>query len=127
MTMQDRPDPVDLVRTVAATLRDRLMPQLTGSAAFEARVAANALDLVARQLELAAASDVAEHRRLVALIGHEGTLVELNRELCAWIADGRIAAADQRLREHLWATTLAKLAVDQPSYAAYQAEIARSR
>lgn len=122
--MQDRPDPVDLVRTVAATLRDKLMPQLSGSAAFEARVAANALDLVARQLELAAGTDAAEHHRLVVLLGRDGTLADLNRELCARIADGRIAANDPALKEHLWATTLAKLAVDQPSYAAYRAETA---
>ncbi len=122
--MQDRPDPVELVRTVAETLRLRLMPQLSGAAAFEARVAANALDLVARQLELAGASDADEHRRLVALLGHDGTLAELNRELCARIADGRIAPADPLLAEHLWATSLAKLAVDQPTYAAYRVETA---
>ena len=79
--MQDRPDPIDLVRTVAATLRDKLMPQLTGSAAFEARVAANALDLVARQLEYAGTSDADELRRLEALLGHGGSLQDLNREL----------------------------------------------
>lgn len=122
--MQDRPDPVALVRTVAETLRLRLMPQLSGSAAFEARVAANALDLVARQLELTAASDADEHRRLVALLGRDGSLAELNRELCARIADGRIAPGDPDLKAHLWATTLAKLAVDQPAYAAYRAETA---
>ena len=120
--MQDRPDPIDLVRTVAATLRDKLMPQLTGSAAFEARVAANALDLVARQLEYAGTSDADELRRLEALLGHGGSLQDLNRELCARIADATLTADDPRLRDHLWATTLAKLAVDQPTYAAYVAE-----
>lgn len=118
--MQDRPDPIDLVRTVAATLREKLMPQLSGSSAFEARVAANALDLVARQLERT--GDAAEVQRLEALLGRTGSLDELNRELCARIADGRLAAADPRLKDHLWATTLDKLAVDQPTYAAYLAE-----
>lgn len=120
--MQDRPDPVELIRTVADTLRDRLMPQLAGSAAFEARVAANALDLVVRQLTLAAGADAAELHRLEALLGSSGSLAELNRMLCDHIAGGDIAADDAALRDHLWATTLDKLAVDQPGYAAYRAE-----
>jgi uncharacterized protein DUF6285 len=120
--MQDRPDPIDLVRTVAQTLREKLMPQLAGNFAFEARVAANALDLVARQLERAAATDGAELQRLESLLGQTGSLEDLNRDLCARIADGRLAADDPRLKDHLWATTLDKVAVDQPSYAAYLAE-----
>ncbi len=120
--MQDRPDPVDLVRTVAQTLREKLMPQLSGSHAFEARVAANALDLVARQLDRAGNADAVEVQRLEALLGRSGTLDELNRELCARIADGRLVADDPGLKDHLWAVTLDKLAVDQPTYAAYLAE-----
>jgi hypothetical protein len=123
--MQDLPDPVDLVRTVAATLRERLMPQLEGSAAFEARVAANALDLVARQLAQAAAAEVAERDRLEALLGIGGSLLQLNAELCRRIADGAIGIEDAKLQAHLWATTLDKLAVDQPGYAAYRDEMAR--
>ncbi|WP_315831341.1 DUF6285 domain-containing protein [Bradyrhizobium prioriisuperbiae] len=120
--MQDRPDPIDLVRTVAQTLREKLMPQLSGSSAFEARVAANALDLVARQLERADASHATEMQRLESLLDRTGTLEDLNRELCARITDGRLAADDPGLKQHLWATTLDKLAVDQPTYAAYLAE-----
>jgi hypothetical protein len=120
--MQDRPDPEELLRTVAATLRERLMPQLTGEFAFEARVAANAIDLVVRQLALQPAADTSERQRLAALLGRDGALDELNRELCARIADGRLTQDDPALAAHLWATTLDKLAVDQPTYAAYRAE-----
>jgi len=124
--MQDRPDPIALIRTVADTLRDKLMPQLAGSAAFEARVAANALDLVVRQLERAEVGEAAELRRLEALLGVGGSLVDLNRVLCERIAAGAIAADDVALRDHLWATTLDKLAVDQPTYAAYRAEAGKT-
>jgi hypothetical protein len=120
--MQDRPDPIDLVRTVAQTLREKLMPQLSGSSAFEARVAANALDLVARQLERADTSNATETQRLESLLECTETLEDLNRELCARITDGRLAADDPSLKQHLWTTTLDKLAVDQPTYAAYLAE-----
>jgi hypothetical protein len=123
--MLDRPHPVDLVRTVAQTLREKIMPQLSGSFAFEVRVAANALDLVARQLERAAVSDAAELQRLENLLGSTGSLEKLNSELCARIADGSYAPDDPLLKDHLWATTLDKLAVDQPSYAAYVVETNR--
>jgi hypothetical protein len=123
--MQDRPDPLDLVRTVAHTLRERLMPKLSDSAAFEARVAANALDVVARQLERGAGADAAEVTRLEALLGQQGSLRDLNAVLCTRIADGTIAGDDPALLKHLWATTLDKLAVDQPTYAAYLDELER--
>ncbi|MDR3465498.1 MAG: DUF6285 domain-containing protein [Xanthobacteraceae bacterium] len=123
--MQDRPEPVDLVRTVAATLRDRLLPRLSGSTAFEARVSINALELVVRQLERQATSDAVELKRLEALLGETGPLAALNARLCARIADGSLAADDPRLVAHLWATTLDKLAVDQPSYGAYLDEVDR--
>lgn len=123
--MQDRPDPVDLVRTVAATLRDRLLPRLSGSPAFEARVAINALELVVRQLERQESSDAAELTRLEALLGETGPLAELNARLCARIADGSLAAENPQLAAHLWATTLDKLAVDQPTYGAYLDEVER--
>jgi hypothetical protein len=31
------------------------------------------------------------------------------------------------VRAHLWKTTMAKLAVDQPTYAAYQAELGAAK
>lgn len=124
--MQDRPDPIDLVRTVAVTLRERLMPRLSGSAAFEARVSVNALELVVRQLERQATSDAAELKRLEALLGETGPLAALNARLCARIADGSLAVDNSELVAHLWATTLDKLAVDQPTYAAYLDEVDRA-
>jgi len=124
--MQDRPDPIDLVRTVAATLRDKLLPRLSGSAAFEARVSVNALELVARQLEHQAKSNAAELKRLEALLGESGPLGALNARLCARIADGSFAVDDPELTAHLWATTLEKLAVDQPGYGAYLDEVDRA-
>ena len=53
----------------------------------------------------------------------EGTLAELNRQLSEKIAAGEIGEATPGLMEHLWETTLAKMAVDQPSYASYRREV----
>jgi hypothetical protein len=49
----------------------------------------------------------------------------LNRELCARIRAGACDLDTPGLGAHLRATALEKLAVDQPSYAAYRQAIAR--
>jgi hypothetical protein len=125
--MQDRPSPAELVRAVAIFLQSTIMPQSVGRVAFETRIAINALELVARQLILADEAHTAERLRLEQLLGRTGTLTDLNRDLCTRIANGRIAETNALLVQHLWATTLEKLAVDQPSYAAYREELQRTR
>jgi Domain of unknown function (DUF6285) len=124
--MQDRPTPVELVKAVANLLQATVLPQSTGRLAFEIRIAINALELVARQLSFAGETHCAEQQRLEALLGRTGPLVELNCDLCTRIAEGTIALTDERLIRHLWATTMEKLAVDQPSYAAFREEQLRS-
>jgi len=121
--MQDEPRPDELIKAVADFLRDQIAPQISGHAAFKLRVGINALDLVTRQLTLAQTSDAEEHTGLKALLGRDGTLVDLNRELSERIASGAIDLATPGLKDHLWRTTLAKLAVDQPSYASYRREL----
>jgi hypothetical protein len=123
--MQDEPRLDELVKAVADFLRDQIAPQLSGHAAFKLRVGINALDLVKRQLALSQASDAEELAGLRTLLGHDGSLFELNRELSERIASGAIDLATPGLQEHLWRTTLAKLAVDQPSYASYRRELER--
>lgn len=114
--MQDSPAPDDLLAAVAGFLRERAMPQLHGQAAFHARVAANVLDIVRRQLALAPQAEAQELARLRSLLGCEGSLPELNRLLCERIASGAMSEHTPGLVSHLWQVTLAKLAVDQPGY-----------
>ncbi|MBI5130007.1 MAG: hypothetical protein HZA66_11245 [Rhodopseudomonas palustris] len=123
--MQDEPRPDELIKAVADFLRDQIAPQITGHAAFKLRVGINALDLVTRQLTLAGDSDAAEHASLKALLGHDGSLLELNAELAESIASGAVDLSTPGVKDHLWRTTLAKLAVDQPTYASYRRETAQ--
>ena len=118
--MQDEPTPVELLEGVAAMLRDIAMPELTGRTAFMVRVGANAVDLVRRQLELGAKFDAAELARLQALLKSEGALLDLNTRLCAAIENRSVTLDTPGLADHLWATTMEKLAVDQPQYAPYR-------
>jgi hypothetical protein len=83
-------------------------------------VCANALEMSLRQLE---GDESAERKRLEGLLGHDGDLADLNAELARRIAAGEIDLSTPGLAEHLWAVTLAKLAVDQPTYWGYRAAL----
>lgn len=129
--MQDLPTPEQLLAAVARFLREDAGPALArhgdNALAYQARVAANMVDTVARQTQLAPAADAAERQRLLALLGlpanhpDAADLAALNRRLASRLADGSIATSSHPgLADHLWASTLAKLAVDQPGYDTFQ-------
>lgn len=132
--MQDTPSPEQLLAAVARFLRDEAGPALAGAGqaalAYQARVAANMLDTVHRQALQAPAGDAAELVRLQALLGSGGgepgadSLPALNQRLADSLAAGVLTLDSPGLADHLWHTTLAKLAVDQPGYATYQRMIA---
>ena len=150
--MYDTPTPDELLAAVARYLRDDAGPALGRSGAqpdnsalaYQARVAANMLDMVRRQGLLAPLAEAAERARLLTLLGEAGAinpiklpsttgmtrqpgppdraaddLATLNQRLTDEIAGGRLSLATPGLAKHLWRTTLDKLAVDQPGYASY--------
>ena len=122
--MQDNPTALQILDTVITHLRERLLPTLEGRAIWETRVTISALELVRREFNLKPASDAAELGRLSALLGETGALETLNERLCAAISGGVIDTSTPGLLEHLHATAIEKLAVDQPNYGAYKLAIA---
>jgi hypothetical protein len=120
LTVQDQPSAIELLQAVRSFIQDQAIPRLEGRAAFHARIAVNALAIVERGLELGPAQSASERERLEALLGRTGDLDELNRELCRRIRAGELDLDTAGLLEHLRETTRAKLAVDQPRYAAYR-------
>jgi hypothetical protein len=123
--MQDEPAPIELTKSVSDFLRNDITPLISGHQAFKLRVAINILDLVTRQLTREEGSNAAEVERLRALLGMDGSVTDLNRTLAERIAKGEVDMATPGLAEHLWATTMDKLAVDQPNYASYKRELGR--
>lgn len=115
--MQDQPLPREIVAAVAEFLGAE------SHSRFQLRVAHNALDIARRQLELSPAADAAELARLTALLEHGGALADLNQELAQSMASGAMDLSTPGLAAHLWETTLAKLAVDQPTYSGYRAAL----
>ena len=116
--MQDRPSP-HLILELAIAQLDNVDPN-SGRAKFEMRMIAAALKLVSRAMELESAADAREQSRLVALLKEDGGLETLNRHLCARIRGGDLSMSSPGLAAHLRATTMEKLAIDQPTYPAYQ-------
>ncbi len=125
--MQDEPTPAELIKAVADFLRNEITPVIKGHNAFKLRVGINALELVTRQLVLEQGSDAAEAARLSKLLGMLGSLGELNRALADRIANGEMDLQTPGLADHLWQTTMDKLAVDQPNYASYKRELGGKR
>jgi len=118
--MQDRPDPVELLEAVATFLREHVAASTEGRVSFHARVAANMLDIVRREIELGPQSQARELQGLRALLGADAPagLAQANRLLCERIAAGLLDAAAPELHQHLLQTARDKLAIDQPGYAA---------
>lgn len=126
--LDERPTAAELIAAVADFIEQKAAPQLDAHTAFHAKVAVNALRIVQREVEreLRAAAggrhaDADELARLRELCkvdtgNADATVPALNRELCARIADGRVAADDRALHRHLLQSVLDRLAVDNPKY-----------
>ena len=94
-------------------------------AKFELRLVTAAVQLVRRAMELAPTTDAAERERLSALLAETGGLEQLNHRLCALIRNGALVLSSPGVAAHLKATTLEKLAIDQPTYVAYRRALER--
>jgi hypothetical protein len=115
--MHDAPSAKELIEAVKAFIDHTAAPQLTGHAAFHARVASNALATVLRELDIRPAAEADEVQRLQALLGSTESDPELlNLLLCTEIQAGRLDLSTPRLLTHLKSTTIAQLSVDQPGY-----------
>ena len=69
---QDRPTAGELVIAVREFLEHDVMAATEGRVQFHTRVAVNVLNIVARELELAAGFREQERERATALLGHDG-------------------------------------------------------
>ena len=87
---------------------------------FHQKVAANALGIAQRELEQGPESAAAEAARLRALLQQQGDRDALNAHLAQAIRDGRPPTDAAALVGHLVRTSIEKLRIDQPGYAAFR-------
>jgi hypothetical protein len=112
----DLPRIDELVGSVREFLRSDVVPAIDGRARFLARVAANSLDIVARELEWGGEHRHLEWFRLRNLLGVDGTLGELRLLLAEGLQDGSVALDTDGLVGHLRQTVVNQVLIDQPTY-----------
>jgi aminoglycoside phosphotransferase (APT) family kinase protein len=116
----DMPRIDELVTSVRDFLRGDVMDATAGRTNFLARVAGNSLDIVLRQLALGEGARAAEHARLRELLGADGSLSELRWQLTRALRDGGMSLDAAGLAEHLRATVVNQIAIDQPKYSGFK-------
>ncbi len=126
--MNDRPTGPELLRAVERFLEQEVVPALDGPRRYHARVAANLVAIVAKEIETEEAQLHSEWERLGALLGlreerpaQRGALRDAVRERTRALAD-RIRRGDadrgdwrDELIAHLRRTVADKLAVSKPT------------
>ncbi len=143
------PSAGELLQAVERFLREEAMPGLEGRSAFLARVAANAVATVGRELEMGPSAGHRELRGIDSLMqlvngesdrksGADGDgepvpdpdggvddtarrLIAGRRSLSAAISGGGLAFDHPELIAHLRATVVDAVAIDQPRYGTYAA------
>lgn len=113
--MIEHPRAEELVEAVARWI-DSVRPNLAPRDAFLARVAANVLGVVRRELIQGPAAEAAAIERLSALLGHDGDLAALNHELCERLQSGEMDVSTPGLLAALKANITDQIAIDQPNY-----------
>ena len=117
--MQDRPTAPELLRDIAATLDERILPLLSGNEQHQVRVAANLCRILEREVRLGPDLEASERALLADLLPDQpgdAPLADLQAELAR-----RVATVDDEhflARAHgaLVTMTRAKLAVNKPGY-----------
>src|SRR3984885_635398 len=100
---QDRPTAAELLAAITDFLREEATPALDKAEprlGFQMRVAANALAILEREARLGPAADAREYARLAKLLGRDGSLADLNRELSRQLREGKRDERDAALMEH---------------------------
>ena len=113
--MITHPTTEELVQSVALWI-DEIRPGLDPRNAFLARVAANALAAVHRELTQGPAAEAEAVRLMTDLLGHPGDYTSLNAELCDRIRAGELTVDTPGLLPALHTIAMAQLAIDQPTY-----------
>jgi hypothetical protein len=127
--MQDRPSAAELLAAVRAFLETDVVPALGGRRLFHARVAANVLAIVERELAREEDRLLDEWSRLARLLDVSGDppprlellrrgVRDLDEALAERIRSGDADAGEfaDRVRAHLRATVLDKLRVATPKF-----------
>jgi hypothetical protein len=126
--MLDRPDAATLLKAMAETLSDEVLPTTSGATRHAVRVVANLCRILEREVIAGPAASEQTRQALAQLLDHDATLPELVAELDRRLRDGQTsddpsndlsedASFDSRAREVILADVERRLEIDRPGYA----------
>jgi hypothetical protein len=123
--MLDRPDAATLLKAMAETLSNEVLPATSGGTRHAVRVVANLCHILEREVVAGPAASEQTRQALADLLDdqHEATLPELVAELDRVLCDsGSIGGRDDstfdsRVRRVILADVERRLAIDRPGYA----------
>lgn len=113
--MITHPRTEELVESVRLWI-DEIRPTLDPRNAFLARVAANAMATVYRELTEGPSAEASAVAAMAGVLGRTGDYETLNAELCAGIRAGTYTVETPGLLAALSVMAKNQLAIDQPSY-----------
>jgi Domain of unknown function (DUF6285) len=109
---------VELLDAVRQFLRQEVLPELDGFKAYNTRVAANALGIVAREMQLGAG--LAElDAQIAAMLGLDAQAGAIAQQISLALRDGALVA-DERVLSYLKQRTVLAIAIDNPKYSGLQ-------
>ena len=121
--MLDRPDAATLLKAMAATLSDEVLPTTSGGTRHAVRVVANLCRILEREVTAGPTASEQTRQALADLLDRDATLPELIADLDRALRDREIgdasedASFDARVREVILADVERRLAIDRPGYA----------
>jgi hypothetical protein len=125
-TVQQPPTAAELLATVVEVLTADVVPVLTGPVQHNARVAANLVAIVERELRLGGDAATRERAAIAALLDVDGTgdLATLRVRLAAELRGGM--ADDDTTNENVWRTLMAvvrdDLTIAKPGHDAWDGD-----
>ena len=113
--MLDRPDAAALLKAMAKTLSDEVLPTTSGATRHSVRVVANLCRILEREVTVGPGNAEQTREALTQLLGQDASLPELVAEL-----DRRLQDADESFevsaREVLIQDVERRLTIDRPGY-----------
>jgi hypothetical protein len=114
---------VELLAAVRQFLREEVLPELEGFKAYTTRVAANALGIVAREIEMGAG--LAElDQQIASVLDLDLQAGAITRQIALALRDDKLVVDDVILA-YLRKRTLLAIAIDNPKYSGLQQARAR--
>ena len=128
--MQQPPTAAELLATVVEVLNDEVVPALTGPVQHQARVAANLVAIVERELRHGSGAAIRERASIDRLLDADsdadgtGDLATLRARLASELRRGM--ADDETMNERVWRTLMAvvrdDLSIAKPGHDAWEGD-----